>query len=311
MDDKEFEKQYKDHLSGFHQWGQKSHADQWMLFPQNIGANLSIDEVAVSNGELYTVLTNKEKHGGKGSLIAIVQGTKANDIAYILNKIPIEQREMVKEATMDFCPSMEIAVRAVFPNASVVMDRFHVQQLVTEAVQTMRIEERWKAIKQENKQVKKDRKQNKLYCPKTYANGDAKKQLLARSRYLLFKPSSKWTDSQTERAAILFNEFPKLRHAYHLSMMFRSIYEHSQTRGGAKQRLNDWYAKIEEKGYDHFITAAEYIKLHEITILNYFPNRSTNAGAESFNAKLKGFRALVRGVRDRKFFLFRVAKLYC
>ncbi|MFH1030469.1 MAG: DDE transposase, partial [bacterium] len=32
--------------------------------------------------------------------------------------------------------------------------------------------------------------------------------------------------------------------------------------------------------------------------------------AESFNAKLKGFRTIVRGVRDKKFFLFRVAKLY-
>ncbi|HBR80691.1 TPA: DDE transposase, partial [Candidatus Uhrbacteria bacterium] len=46
------------------------------------------------------------------------------------------------------------------------------------------------------------------------------------------------------------------------------------------------------------------------TILNYFNHRSTNASAESFNAKLKGFRALVRGVRDVKFFLFRVGKIY-
>ncbi|MFH1523115.1 MAG: DDE transposase, partial [Patescibacteria group bacterium] len=34
------------------------------------------------------------------------------------------------------------------------------------------------------------------------------------------------------------------------------------------------------------------------------------ASAESFNAKLKGFRAIVRGVRDVKFHLFRIAKLY-
>lgn len=240
----------------------------------------------------------------------MVQGTKAHDIASILKKIPITQRKMVQGATMDFCPSMELAVRAVFPNADIVSDRFHVQQLITEAVQTMRVEERWKAIKQENKTVKQARKQNRLYCPKIHANGDTKKQLLARSRYLLFKPEDRWTDNQKERAIILFNEFPKLKHAYHLSMMFRSFYEHSQTREQGQQRLVDWYTRVEEKGYDHFITAVEYIKLHETTILNYFPNRSTNAGAESFNAKLKGFRALVRGVRDKKFFLFRVGRLY-
>jgi len=297
-------------LSGFHHWEQKDHSEEWILFPNNIGQHLSIDEVAVSNGELYTIITNKERHGDKGSLVAMVQGTKANDIVHILNKIPIEQRNTVQETTMDFCPSMELAVKAVFPNSRIVTDRFHVQQLVTEAVQTMRIEERWKAIKQETKGIKKARKQQRLYQPKTYSNGDTKKQLLARSRYLLFKPSGKWADNQPARAAILFNEFPKLEDAYHLSMMFRSIYEHSKTREQAQQRLIDWYAKIEEKGYDHFITAAGYIRLHETTILNYFPSRSTNASAESFNAKLKGFRALVRGVRDKKFFLFRVGKLF-
>ena len=61
---------------------------------------------------------------------------------------------------------------------------------------------------------------------------------------------------------------------------------------------------------DTFLPAAESIRLHEPTILNDFVNRSTNASAESFNAKLKNFRALVRGVRDKKFHLFRIAKLY-
>lgn len=46
------------------------------------------------------------------------------------------------------------------------------------------------------------------------------------------------------------------------------------------------------------------------TILNYFKNRSTNANAESFNAKIKLFRANLRGVKDIPFFLFRMEKLF-
>ncbi|WP_336877066.1 transposase, partial [Sphingobacterium siyangense] len=42
----------------------------------------------------------------------------------------------------------------------------------------------------------------------------------------------------------------------------------------------------------------------------YFDNRSTNASAESFNAKLKAFRGVFRGVRDTTFFLYSVMKLY-
>ena len=75
-------------------------------------------------------------------------------------------------------------------------------------------------------------------------------------------------------------------------------------------KLSEWYKKVTDKEFDSFIRASGSVKAHEGTILNYFSNRSTNAGAESFNAKLKGFRALVRGVIDKKFFIFRVSKIY-
>lgn len=308
--EKEFEKQYKNHLSDYQSWDQKEHAEDWVLFPENLSENLSIDEVVVSQGELYTVLTNKQACGGKGSLVATVKGTKAETIANVLAKISKEQRDTVKEVTLDFSPSLGLAVNAVFRNAYQVTDRFHVQQLVSEALQEMRIKERWEAIKEENEAVKTAKQQGTTYRPITYANGDTKKQLLSRSRYLLFKPENKWTESQQERAVIIFHAFPELEHAYHLSMLFRSFYEHSHNKKQAKDRLEEWYQKVEEKGYDSFATAKEYIKTREETILNYFLRRSTNASAESFNAKLKGFRALVRGVRDKCFFLFRVTRLY-
>jgi len=281
-----------------------------LVFEKNIGSHLSLDEVAISNGELYTILTNKTAKGKKGSIVATREGTKSKDITGVFLKIPLKERRKVKEVTADFSPRMNLSIRNTFPNAKVVTDRFHVQKLVTESLQEIRITLRWQAIKEENKAVKKARKKNKKHQLKTYENGDTKKQLLARSRYLLFKPKSKWRESQEARAVILFREFPELEEGYRLSMMFRGCYEQSQTRDEAKQRLDKWYLKVQEKEFDAFVTTAEYLQSNEETILNYFPNRSTNASAESFNAKLKGFRALVRGVRDKSFFLFRVSKLY-
>jgi len=137
-----------------------------------------------------------------------------------------------------------------------------------------------------------------------------KKQLLARSRHLVFKPSSKWSKSQEERSGILFKEFPRIGEAYNLSMMFRNCYELSKTPEEAKEKFNKWYGKIDESEIREFDICANTVKIHEDTILNYFINRSTNAGAESFNAKIKGFRSLVRGVSDKKFFLFRIFKIY-
>jgi transposase len=307
---KEFEKQYKDHLSGFHEWDQKEHAEQWLLFPQNIGAKLSIDETSVSNGELHTIITNKAAHGKKGALVMIAEGTKASFIAKVLEKMPEQERATVTEATLDMSNTMELIIRTAFPRATIVTDRFHVQQLVSEAVQETRILLRREALKEENEAIKMAREKRIKYIPTVFENEDTKKQLLARSHLLLFKPESKWTMRQKQRASILFREYPDIKKAYELSMMFRNFYECSHSIFEAKQRLQKWYGKVGEKQIESFFAVADSIRLHEDTILNYFINRSTNASAESFNAKLKGFRTLVRGVRDKKFFLFRVAKLF-
>lgn len=61
---------------------------------------------------------------------------------------------------------------------------------------------------------------------------------------------------------------------------------------------------------NEFNTAAHSLKYHFETILNFFENRLTNANAESFNSKIKLFRANLRGVIDSKFFLFRMEKLF-
>lgn len=287
-----------------------AHAEKWLLFPENIGEKLSIDEVVVSKGELFTIITNKAAHGKKGAVVAIVAGTKANDVSKVLKKIPIEKRRAVKEVTLDLSPAMKAIVEKSFPNAILVDDRFHVQQLVSEAVQDERMILRRETIKEENEAIKLCRVEKRRYEPIEFENGDTKKQLLARSNHLLFKPQSKWTISQKQRGEILFREYPEIEKAYELAMMFRNCYETSHSIPEAKERFEKWYEKVEEKKIESFLIVADSIRLHETNILNYFIDRSTNASAESFNSKLKGFRALVRGVRDRKFFLFRVSKLF-
>lgn len=54
IDGDQFEQQYKEHLSGYLEWSEREHAERWLVFPENIGARLSVDETSLSNGELYT-----------------------------------------------------------------------------------------------------------------------------------------------------------------------------------------------------------------------------------------------------------------
>ena len=291
-------------------WEQQSHAQDWIVFPQNIGAFLTIDETSLSQGELYTIVTNKSAHGRKGTIVAMVKGTQAQTVIEVLNKIPKYQRNQVKEVTLDMAANMAKIIRSAFPNAKQVTDRFHVQQLAFDAVQELRIKYRWEAIDIENDEIKAAKEKNEKHEPKFLSNGDTVKQLLARSRYVLFKSESKWTPTQKIRAELLFEQYPLLKTAYELAMRLNYIFENTKVKELAFTRLAQWYNKIELSNIDSFGTVARSIQANYLSILNFFDYRSTNAAAESFNAKIKAFRSTFRGVRDVNFFLFRLAKIY-
>ncbi len=305
-----FEKQYKEVLSGFHQWDQLEHAEQWLLFPQNIGRRLAIDESSLSNGELYTFVTNRDAHTRECSLVAVVEGTKSEDVIAVLERIDEQQRDMVEEVTLDLSESMRKIVRAAFPKANRVIDRFHIQKLACDAVQELRIRHRWNAIDQGNQEREDAKQRGKEYTPFRYSNGDTRRELLIRSRYLLFKSAEKWSKTQKQRAAILFEEYPDIKTAYGLCHSLRMIFSKNSQKDAARLSMAKWYNKVEEAGLHSFNVIARTFYQRYDEILNFYNNRSSNAMAESFNAKIKLFRANLRGVADRKFFLFRIAKLY-
>ena len=292
------------------EWDQLGHAEDWILFEENIGESLSIDETSLSQGELYTVVTNKAGRGRKGTLIAMVKGVDSEKVSDVLLRITSRKRNQVKEITLDMAASMQKIARRCFPNALQVTDRFHVQKLAVEALQELRIKHRWEAIEQENKEIELSKELDKTYVLERLENGDTFKQLLARSRYLLFKHENKWTPSQHKRAEILFKYYPDLKQAYDLCRELSSIYEKTKIKELAYTRLAQWYNKVEKSGFKSFNTIANTIQNNYLTILNYFVNRSTNASAESFNAKIKAFRSQFRGVRNVDFFLYRLSKIY-
>lgn len=310
IDGHSFEKQYKESLSGFREWDQFEHADEWLLFPDNIGPRLAIDESSLSNGELYTFVTNRDAHTRECSLVAVVAGTKSEDVISVLQQIEEEKRWQVREVTLDLSDSMRKIVRSVFPKADRVIDRFHIQKLACDAVQELRIKHRWDAIQQANDEMEEAKLNDEPYLPFRYPNGDTRKELLIRSRYLLFKSADKWTLRQKQRAAILFEEYPDIEKAYSLCHSLRMIFSKNTFKDAARLSMARWYNKVEDAGFKSFNIIAATFYEHYDEILNFYNNRASNAMAESFNAKIKLFRANLRGVVDKKFFLFRIANLY-
>ena len=221
-----------------------------------------------------------------------------------------KERAKVKEITLDMANSMKTIAKRCFPKAIQVTDRFHVQKLALEALQDIRIKHRWDAIDLENEQIKKARLENKTFTPKEFSNGDTRKQLLARSRYLLYKSPSNWTENQHIRSKILFNQYQDIKTAFDLVQGLRNIFNTANTIQIAYTKLAHWYKDVENTGFRAFNTIANTIAINYRSILNYFMNRSTNASAESFNPKIKAFRAQLRGVKNVEFFLFRLTTIF-
>lgn len=169
-------KQYKERISDCRGWNQLGHAGEYILYPENPGSDMSLDETCLSNGNVYTVLTNKGAHGGKGALSA-----------------------------------MMLTVRTVFPGASLINDRFHVQQLLSEAVDQLRIRHRWEVLDAENKPIREHCARRKgaptreergrigQWEPERMDNGEKLPQIMARSRHIILKHKSKWNGQQAER----------------------------------------------------------------------------------------------------------------
>lgn len=321
VDGKQLSQQYKLHLSNFTSWDQLSHASEYVVFPENISHSVSMDEVCLSQGELYTIVTSKSAKGKKGALVAIVKGTKSDFVIEKLKLISTTKLLSVKEITIDLSPTMNLIAESVFPSAEIVSDRFHVQKLMNEAVSDLRVSYRWESIEKENKMIETAKKLGHKYIAPTFKNGDTRRQLLARSRHIVLKHFSKWTPSQKERAEILFREYPFLKKAYDTSMGLVQIYNTTRItkdgrinkkniRGVALLKLTQWYNRVELLNSKYFNSVIRTMQNNYASVCNYFVNRATNAAAESFNAKVKVFRSQLRGVRDIPFFIFRLTKLF-
>ena len=347
-----FTRCYKECLSGFPQWEQSIHADKWLLLEKNMGTDLSIDETQIGD-DVRTILTNKDGHGRKGSMIAIVKGTNADDIVKVLLQLPEDKRNAVKEVTMDFSDSMYSIVQAAFPNATIVIDCFHIIQRCTDSIEELRLKIKRKELaKRRREEAAHKRKQrerakrrakyrashpknyngekrgrkpmrlNAKYVPERLSNGDTMLDLLTRSKRLLAQSGDKWGTTQKARAKLLFELFPDLQTAYSLVQSLRSIFGTDKVRKGKKDnkpetsreeasvKLDEWCQKVKDCKLREVKAARDCILERREEVLNYFINGSTNASAESINAKMKGFRSEIHGIQDLPFFLFRCTRIF-
>jgi len=292
---------------------------------ENIGPNMAIDEKQIGE-EMHTVLSNRDT----GKIALLAQTLKAKELGLLT--IYFEEKGYgVKTITRDLSNSYDWFCRSAFPNAGHVADKFHIIKSLLDACQDVRVRYRQEILSDKrikHEQHKQQEEQRKLQCKlegKRYAkkkfiykeqkteNGETPMELLARSRFLLFKYKSQWTESQKQRAMALFRMYPEIEQAYKLSCQFRIWYRKEnigQDKTTINLGLNNWYRKVEKTEIDEILNFKSLVERHEPIIKRYFEKGHTNAIAENINGRIKRFIMINQGTRDREFFYFRLGKYF-
>lgn len=331
---------YRDVLSEFAQdGGQSVHANDIEVFTRhgpkvievpifksgNFGEKMSIDEKLIGE-DIYTILSNRNT----GKIAMVCQSLTFSEIEQVFQKhssvVPL-----IKSITRDLSPLYEKVCTDIFPQATQVGDKFHVIRNLMESHQAIRIRYRQKELEKRRTALKefKASEQQRLqeceglgkeFSPKKfyykedrYENGETALELLARSRYLLFKFNHQWTEKQRKRANTLFKLYPNIERSYELSCQFRDFLSSKNIGKGyleIDKKLHHWYENVEDSQIDEMLNFKALVESNEEYIVNYFLKGETNALAEAINGKIQKFISSNQGTRDRDFFFFRLANYY-
>jgi len=209
---------------------------------------LSIDEISQRKGhkDFVTVVVDIDQ----GKLIEMIDSHKQENIIEILIQQPLSVREQVEEVSVDMWGGFPKVVREVFPNAKIVIDKFHVMKPVNTELDQIR-----RQVRITDKGV----------------------------RFILLKNRADLSEQEEVKLTAILAHSKRLSIAYHLKEEFRNIYELSATVEEGKEKFKQWLLKAQSI----YGKVVQTIRTHLLEICNYFINRTTSGVMEGINNRIK------------------------
>jgi transposase len=236
-------------------------------------ARLGIDGVYVGRKE-RCILTDLDS----GRIIEILPSRDYVMVSKFLAILPDKGR--VKVVAMDMCHGFALAAHKWLPQATVVIDIFHVQRLANQQLV---------AVFREHAQSSMARKLLRKKSPQ------AGRQKIRRTRFLLTKRRGRLSAEELEELRVWRQQFPLLNTAYKLKEGFLNIWQ-SETRGEAERRYDIWVRRMEKLMPWAFHRLRRTVRRWRELIFNYFDHPGvTNACTEGLNNTVKTLQRVGRG----------------
>lgn len=233
--------------------------------------SIGIDETSSKKGHNYvTIAVDLEKK-------QVIHATPGKDSTTIDRlSVHIEDKGgdagNIKQASIDMSPAFISGIMTNFPNAKITFDKFHVNKLINDAMDSLR--------KAERKEIKE----------------------LAGHKYLFLKNDDKLKAHEKEAKFRLLNSYPKLGEGYRLKQMFNDFWDMKDTKE-ASAYLAYWTDLVEESAIAPFMKAAKTIKAHWSGVINYIGARINNGILEGINSKIQLAKKRARGYRNMDNFI--------
>lgn len=249
--------------------------------------NIGVDELYVFRHErpcrrFITTVRDQDA----GTVLDVARGKGAAALKRFERKIaPFKGN--IKTVSMDMASSYTSWAAGFLPEATIVIDRFHVMKALNDRVDKAR------------------RKVMAMVDEKT-----AKK--IKGNRYVFLKNRDKLTpkeERKLERAGKI-KECSTLMEVHLFKERMRSIYTNAKTYADAAPLFDEWISDAEASEVPELKSAAKTFKRNRDGILAYWSTGGmSNSATEGFNRKTRGFLETAYGFHDYKFLRLRIFDL--
>lgn len=266
-----------------------------------------MDEKHINNE--YSTIISTPNRKEKNKICAILPWIWAEKNIKKLKKFfSKKQRNQVKEICVDMANWMIKIARESFEKAIIVIDRYHVRNMINEMVWAVKTRIKVKLAREENARINKNKKLKRKHRVKKYENRETKLEMITRSHYQIRKNRNNWTEKEEKRWKIMKRLacFKALVAIYDRSMDLYDIYEQKISKQEATLLIEQWikvnrrYTRVSE--ILHIANSVER-KLGMIT--NYFVSRHNNGYWEWLNSRIWRIIRECRGFNNLDYMVFR------
>jgi transposase len=230
---------------------------------------IGVDETSARRGQDYISLffdldQGRMLFGTGGKNHETVTVFKEDLVAH--NGVPAK----VTDASMDMSKAFIKGVTEEFPNAQITFDKFHLIQIMNDALGKVRAEEA-------------------LLFP----------DLLHGSRYVFLKNPENLTEKQDAMLTKLSNYHLRTGRAYMIKLALQDVF-FAANREDGEARLKRWYNWAIRSQIEQIKKVARTVKNHWKGVLAWFDSKLTNALLEAVNGLIQSAKRRARGYRSIK-----------